>query len=421
MNSKPRLKVLLSIFAFSPFRGSEAAVGWNIATRLAKYVDVTVLHGDVRGDRRGGREMAAYLKSNNLPNGLSVKYIPPSRLMVMLEKFHTFPGCWMFYYSAYRLWQLKAFATGQQLHQQSRFDLCHQLTYIGYREPGYLWQLGIPFVWGPISGTETIPFPFYRNFRGLEFFRPMSRDIGNAIQRALPGRSKKAAQAAAKIFAVSDSEKNLLAQWGVPAECLLETGTTQNSMARIRERGDNPLRIVWCGLFTPRKALPLLLQALCAVQEDTWHLTVLGDGPTMRQWKALACELKLPRANIKWAGSLSRDQALEVMSSCDILAHTGLREGTPHVVLEALSLGLPVICHDTGGMSTAVTNKCGFKIPLVDPQTSSAGFREFINRFIQEKHLLETLSCGALERANELTWDRITSKFVDSYTLIISK
>jgi len=421
MNSESRLKVLLSAFAFSPIRGSEAAVGWNIATRLAKYFDVTVLHGDLRGDRRGEAELATYLQSESLPSGLSVIYIPPSRLMALLEKLHTLPGFWMLYYIAYRLWQLKALATAQRLHQQLPFDVCHQLTYIGYREPGYLWQLGIPFVWGPISGSETIPFPFYRNFRGLEFFRPLSRDIGNAVQRALPGRSKMAAQVAAKTFAVSDSEKNLLAQWGVSAECLLETGTTQNPMARIRVRGDNPLRIVWSGLFTPRKALPLLLQALCAVQEDMWHLTVLGDGPTMRQWRALACQLKLPRVNIKWAGSLSRDEALEVMNSCDILAHTGLREGTPHVVLEALSLGLPVICHDTGGMSTAVTNKCGFKIPLVDPQTSSAGFREFINRFIHEKHLLENLSCGALERANELTWDKITSKFVDSYTLIMSK
>ena len=32
-------------------------------------------------------------------------------------------------------------------------DLIHQLTSISFREPGFLWRLDKPFVWGPISGN----------------------------------------------------------------------------------------------------------------------------------------------------------------------------------------------------------------------------------------------------------------------------
>jgi hypothetical protein len=28
------------------------------------------------------------------------------------------------------------------------------LNMIGYREPGYLWKLNVPFVWGPMGGTN---------------------------------------------------------------------------------------------------------------------------------------------------------------------------------------------------------------------------------------------------------------------------
>lgn len=414
--SEPRLKVLLSAFAFSPVRGSEAAVGWNIALGLAKHADVVVIHGDVRADQRGEQEMAVFLQSHDLPDRLSLEYIPPSCLMIFLEKLHTLPGCWMFYYFAYRLWQQKALVKACALHRELDFDICHQLTYIGYREPGYLWSLGIPFVWGPVSGAENIPRTFYRHFRKLEFFRPLSRDVGNIIQQAFPGRCKVAAKEASKVFAVSPSEKALFHRWGVAAECLLETGTTPSPLARVRTRRNNaPLRIVWSGLFTPRKALPLLLHALGKMSSNDWRLTVIGDGSSKHNWLALARSLGFTDANIAWLGQLPRDQSLQAMSEGDVLVHTGMREGTPHVVLEALSLGLPVICHDAGGMSTAITAECGVKVPLIDPQSSIEGFFFAISRFINEQQLLETLSTGAIVRAKELSWNNIIARFVDTY------
>ena len=414
-----RLKVLVSAFAFSPVRGSEAAVGWNIALRLAEQFDVVLLHGDVRADRRSEREVAHYLKEHSVPEGMIIQYVPPSRANAFLEKLHTLPGCWMFYYLAYKLWQQKALKKARSLHREIHFDICHQLTYIGYREPGYLWKLGIPFVWGPVSGAENIPSTFYRSFGNLEFFRPLSRDLGNIIQKAFPGRIKMAAKAATKVFAVSHSEKDLFKRWGVAAECLLETGTTPSRLARVRARDTTPLKIAWSGLFTPRKALPILFQSLSKVNKDDWRLTIIGDGPSRNIWSMLAKELGLADVNIKWLGALARDQAIQAMSECDVLAHTGIREGTPHVVLEALSLGMPVICHDAGGMSTAITDRCGVKVPLVDPQSSIKGFLAAIQAFVNEINLLETLSRGALDRSDDLSWNAIASKIGDTYKSVV--
>lgn len=410
-----RLRVLISAFAFSPLRGSEAAVGWNIAVRLAEHFDVVLLHGDVRRGRRGEREVARYLDSHSVPEGLTIEYIPPSRSIVFFDKLHVLPGCWMFYYTAYKGWQKRAFRKARELHALSPFQVCHQLTYIGYREPGWLWRLGIPFIWGPVSGAENIPSTFYRHFRGLEFFRPLSRDLGNSIQKVFPGRVKAAAKAAHKVFAVSPAEKALFSRWGVNTEYLLETGTTPSPLARVRTRSSDPLRLVWSGLFTPRKALPLLLMALAQLRDEKWHLTVVGDGASRSLWMQLSQELGITAEQIKWMGQLPREQVLQTMSTSDVLLHTGLREGTPHVVLEALSLGLPVVCHDAGGMSAAVTAGCGIKIPLVSPDVSIAGFCQSIRSFLDNPELLRKLSEGALRRSRALTWDSIAGRIGETY------
>jgi glycosyltransferase involved in cell wall biosynthesis len=106
------------------------------------------------------------------------------------------------------------------------------------------------------------------------------------------------------------------------------------------------------------------------------------------------------------------------MKSAHILALPSLKEGTPHVVLEALSLGLPVICHDACGMGIAVTDACGIKIPLHDPETSINGFKDAIRDLFEHPEKVEELSRGALKRAEELSWDKKVDAIARAYSEI---
>lgn len=398
-------------------------MGWNIANRLAKTADVTVIFGDLRSDTPMWNEVKNFIETDGLPTGLEVVHVPPDPLIILLERLHCLPGCWMFYYLAYRRWQRLALQRARQLHAVKPFAISHQLTYIGYREPGDLWKLPVPFVWGPISGAENIPPAFYRDFRLAEMFRPLTRDAGNLLQAALPGRIREAARAAAKVFVVSPAEESLLARWGVETERMLETGTSQNPNAHLRRRDKKPLRILWSGIFTPRKALPILLRALAQVDPSgqEWELLILGDGPMSASWKRAASDLRLPTERIRWLGRVPHSEAISYMSKGDVLIHTGLREGTPHVVLEALSLGLPVVCHDCGGMATAVDSSCGIKVPLVSFGASVAGFRLAIERLLEESTLLGKLSAGALARSESLSWNAIAERLLDTYSILTNR
>jgi glycosyltransferase involved in cell wall biosynthesis len=73
--------------------------------------------------------------------------------------------------------------------------------------------------------------------------------------------------------------------------------------------------------------------------------------------------------------------------------------------MEALSLGVPVVCHDACGMGVAVDGRCGIKVPLRDPATSVRGFADALAQLAAQPALLRALSKGALDRARELDWD----------------
>ena len=62
------------------------------------------------------------------------------------------------------------------------------------------------------------------------------------------------------------------------------------------------------------------------------------------------------------------------MRDADVFVFTSLQEGTSTVVMEALALGLPVICHDACGMGVAVNERCGIKVPMISPGLSQGGF-----------------------------------------------
>jgi glycosyltransferase involved in cell wall biosynthesis len=416
--SHQKLRVLVSAFACSPLRGSEPGIGWNIVSRLAQYHDVTVLVGDLRDDLACKRELDDWLVRSGPTPGLTFCHVGPDPAILLWERLHRLPGLWPFYYRAYNIWQKRAFALASRLHATQPFDAVHQLTILTYREPGYLWKLGIPFFWGPISGADNVPPAFYTSLWREEWGRVPLRDILNRIQLRTARRPVQAAKAAKLVFGVSPTDLIFLkGPWGANASQLCDTGTDIRYPFRLREKSkDEPLRLVWSGAHVSRKALPILLQALARLpSSNIWRLQILGTGPLTRHWQLMAASLGLEEQLIDWTGGLSKENALNRMQEAHVLIHTGVKEAATTVIMEALSLGLPVVCHDISGMGIVVTDTCGIKVPLVNPKTSIAGFSEAIQLLAGDPASVAKLSKGAITRASEFTWDHIAWKISDAY------
>ncbi|WP_243373318.1 glycosyltransferase [Microvirga solisilvae] len=411
-----RLRVLISAQAVSPVRGSEPGLGWNLISRLAQWHDVTVLcsPNSHSADEQAYRdEIETYLAQRGPIPGLTFNFIK-APLLCLLFQYETGIRRRTVYYIGYNAWQRKVYQIASELHAQKPFDIIHHLNITGYREPGYLWKLSAPFVWGPVTGAADIPFSYFPLMGWGDRTFYAVRNMQNMIQKHANPRCRAAARTARHIWAVGKESMELInGTWGYSAENFIESGAViRNDVMPRQFDGKRPLKLVWSGQHIGRKALPILLHALEKIKRDQEgleasspvNLTILGEGPETSRWKEIAQKLGVAD-QVQWAGQMSHEAALREVSQSDLLVHTSVQEGTPHVVLEALSLGVPVLCHNACGMSVAVNESCGVKIDMLSPEASISGFADAIQGFLSDPDKVQRMSAGAISRAKELSWD----------------
>ena len=401
-----RRRVLVAAFATSPYRGSEPGGGWHVVRHLADHHDVTVLCFP-GFDHDAKQNYERYLAEHGPVQGLTMAWVEQPPLSRLLQR----EGLWQraFYYHGYRSWEKAAYREAVRLHRERPFDLAYRLNMTGFREPGYLWRLDLPYAWGPIAGAVMMPRSFFPLLSRRDRLYYGIRNRLNARQMRTVTRCRVAAQRARQLWAVDELNRAMVREhFGADADLLLDSGCTPDPAARVRDYNPTrPLQILWSGVHEGRKCLPILLHALAKLDAEgrDYALTVLSEGPETDNWQRLARSLGVD-GRVTWAGQLPHERAVAAMGDADVFVLTSLQEAATHVVMEALASGLPVLCHDACGMGVAVDARCGIKVPLRDPATSIDGFAAALNALLDQPARVRTLSAGALQRAGELSWQR---------------
>jgi glycosyltransferase involved in cell wall biosynthesis len=235
------------------------------------------------------------------------------------------------------------------------------------------------------------------------------RNVINTLQKwLLPGPKRamrKAAETGSVIAATEGIRREIKRWYGVESTVICEIGPPGEVATGITERQPGePLRIAWSGLHLPRKALPLLLEALVGAKTD-WRLTVLGTGPCTRKWKKHAEKLGIS-GRIEWTGKLPRDEAVRRMHGAHVFVITSLQDLTSTVLLEALSQGVPVVCLDHCGFSNVVTEECGIKVRMESPRQVIEDLGLALERLGEDEGLRRRLAAGALERIKDFSWEK---------------
>ena len=428
--SAPRLKILVCAHELSPIQGSECAVGWHCVTRLARRHDVTVLCASGSQHHPSAYESAVeeYVRAHGPIEGLSFVFVDQPRAARILAALNRklfgsqgigFP---LLFYWALRCWHRAAYRRAALLGPGG-FDVVHHVTPIAFWGGSDLWKFGRPYVWGPVSGAGRLSLGFaaWAGLRMLLF--EILRATFNSFHALTSVSLRRSLRRTAFVLTVGPEEADLFRRLGATAPIPLIESAAPAAACGPRERvydGSSSLRLLWAGQHIDRKALPLLLHALASSRlRERIELHVLGAGARTEEWRQLARRLRL--GGVVWHGQLPHDKAIAAMRRADVLVHTSIREGTPHVVLEAMAQGLAVVCHDIAGLSVAVTDRCGIKVPLVDPATSIAAFRTAVERFAETPPLLQALSAGAAARAAELTWDAKADEIARIYDRCVAR
>ena len=394
--------------------GSEPGVGWGFVKALAKYHDLWVL---TEREKFKSEIEAVIQEDPLLRSRVSFHFIQKKRNRRLRK---IWPPS---YYWYYRKWQWDAFVLARQMHRDISFDLVHQLTMVGFREPGYLWQLDLPFVWGPVGGMGYFPSRFLPTvgIRGALYY--LGYNCMNFLHSHYLRRPKKAAIRAgpALITATPENQSEFYRRFGCKSTVISEVGIPSAISGDIVERVENmPLKIVWTGAHVPGKALGLALTGVSMIDKKiNWELHILGKGPETEVWKKDARQKEIS-THCFFHGWLPRKDALETMKSCHVMLITSLRDLTSTVTIEGLSLGLPVICLDHCGFSHAITPECGIKIPVTSPDSVTRAIAENIKKLWLDERLRQKLARGAIKRSQAFSWEKKGAQVDEIYRKVIS-
>ena len=409
----PRRKRILQIaYVCDPDISMESRIGWYRAIHAAQSANVTVLYGD------GPDAEKLQERANELGLAGALRFVPIQRGPVgrLLNQTATT------YYLGFRLWHRNAYKMARRLHEEQPFDLAHQTTYCGYREPGLGWKLGIPFVWGPVGGTQSFPLAYLGELNLQGAWIEVCRNIINGWQLRFSRRVRQAVRNTTVLVAATQRAKqDLHSALGVSPRVQLETAIDSPiGAARPRREANEPLNILWSGRLRDWKALPLLLKALPELgQSVDYRVRILGVGPLQSAWQRKAERLGVAD-RIEWLGWPEYREALHHYEWAHAFVFTSLRDTSGTGLIEALAAGTPLVGVDHQGAADIMDESCALAVPVRRPAETVRGFADALKRLADNVDLWHRLSDGARERARNFTWDSQVEILNDWYATALS-
>lgn len=382
--------------------GSEHAVGWNLVTRLARRHALLLITEDngfrpavergVQGLRDAGCTIEVFFvrhgsEYDGRTNRLSIGY-----------------------YLTYVRYQRRVLALAREL--QTRYDIAatHHLTINGFREPGFLWQLDVPFVWGPVGGLLYAPPALYgvlapkvRMFQRIRSAITWGQfHFGRRVRLAYRATQR---PGAAFIAAAPDIGERFRRKFGGEVHWIPETGSQPPVAVPPKALEDGPLRLLWVGAIIERKPLGLLLEAIARVPDHGRRisLTVVGDGDSRPRYEGIARELGV---DVRFMGWIPHEETPKQFDAADLFVLLSVQDLTTNVVFESLSRGLPVVCLDHHGYAAIVDESCGIKIPIRSLDQVRDELASRLDALAADRARLRPLADGATRRAAQFTWDR---------------
>jgi glycosyltransferase involved in cell wall biosynthesis len=336
MNGK--LNYLLSAYSVKPYAGSEPGLGWYWLKELVKqkYKVFLVTESEFQ------KELDDWIKHEKIEN-IEILYVSIGKLG---RRLCWNQGSWIFYLF-YRIWQFKAFLISLHKWRKIDFKFIHHLNMIGYRELGFQWMRRGIKILGPLGGMNRVSDGFDKSFKS-KIIRKLKHNL-NFISFYDPFVLKALKQSNFILAANSESQYELNRR-GFNPILLNETGVDDYSEYNSEKKDYD---IIFVGKLVERKQPDLFIEVVKKISKHNKDIKslIIGDGPLL---ETLQNQIKTEKLPIELRIKVDRSEVLRCMGKSKIMLFPSIDEGTPWVVLEALSVGIPVLSHDCCGMADII-------------------------------------------------------------------
>ncbi len=268
-------------------------------------------------------------------------------------------------------------------------------------------DVGIPWFSPLYSRTPriTIIHQLVREIFYDELPRPLS-DLGYALEPLLYRLYSKS-----KIVAVSESTAHDLLYCGISKKniAVISPGCTNPGLPRTSLTGRSPKTIGCVTRLMKYKGLQLAFKALSkvVVRSPDAKLLVAGSGPYRQELAKMAYDLGISN-NVKFLGRISENSKFKLYGETRVAISPSYREGFGISVIEANSVGTPVVGWDVPGSRDSILDgTTGLLAPFPDDAT----FADHICTLLTNDQTWHHLSDGAWKWAREHSWDKSANDF----------
>jgi glycosyltransferase involved in cell wall biosynthesis len=172
-----------------------------------------------------------------------------------------------------------------------------------------------------------------------------------------------------KIVIVSDSIRSYIqSEIGLPLEKIItvHNGTADSFQDHTDRTIGDKIKFITVGRVAPIKNHQMMLKAFAKVKQKgkQFELTVVGDGPELKNLQQLALSLEIVD-QVKFTGF--RKDINEILQVHDVFLLSSDYEGISIALLESMSFSLPAIVTNVGGVpETVINNETAYLVDAGD-------------------------------------------------------
>lgn len=217
----------------------------------------------------------------------------------------------------------------------------------------------------------------------------------------------RALRSATAIVAPSDYLARLVERWLAGRRRVSVVPNGVCVPARVESASDRTgeLRIAFVGRLVSHKQVDRIVRAVSSTAGVV--LNVVGDGPERESLERLAATVG-PR--VRFLGERPHAEVLALLTTADALILASDYEGLPHVVLEALAVGTPVVSPSVGGVGEVVSDgRNGLVLPSADVTDIAASLRRLRDDPALRRRLGEGAKAAGAAWRFESVADRLES------------
>jgi glycosyltransferase involved in cell wall biosynthesis len=294
-------------------------------------------------------------------------------------------------------------------------DVIHQPIPVSPKAVSSIHSSRFPVVIGPMNGGMNYPpgFEDYQS-RSHRLFVKTTRELARGLHWLVPGKRR------ADILLVANARtRDALPAVRRPKIIeLVENGvdTTIWHPAPPR-RADGAFRLVFVGRLVRWKAVDITIEAIRLARERGADVTlsVVGDGDERGELEA-----QVDAANLKdvvqFHGFVSQHACAETLRNSDAMILNSIYECGGAVVLEAMSLGLPVIGADWGGPADYLDASCGILVSPLPRQGFEARLADAITELANDPERRRSLGQAGLAKIQaKYDWHKKVDRMLDIY------